>query len=203
MVIAEEETPSAKESHDIDLKCAEKVTDSDNEENPESCDGKLKKDTSNDGQQLDGNGARDFTCKPKPIKAQRQTIESPLLNYQQVPMYLNAYSPKNPSGILPFQPTGKLLSLITVDVSLNLNVYLTKEINKILHIFQSGGAFKTMPISPKDTKPVLTAGGVIATEGESQGEIKPSPPTVFTFTNAPLENSEWFIQENDKSEINN
>lgn len=197
MVIAEEETPSAKESHDIDLKCAEKVTDSDNEENPESCDGKLKKDTSNDGQQLDGNGARDFTCKPKPIKAQRQTIESPLLNYQQVPMYLNAYSPKNPSGILPFQPTGKLLSRSLCHPQSQC------EMNKILHTFQSGGAFKTMPISPKDTKPVITASGAIATEGESQGEIKPSPPTVFTFTNAPLENSEWFIQENDKSEINN
>lgn len=108
MVIAEEETPSAKESHDIDLKCAEKVTDSDNEDNTESAECKIKKEPSAvDGQ--DGNGGRDFTCKPKAIKPQRQNIESPLLNYQQIPMYLNAYSPKNPSGILPFQPTaGKL-----------------------------------------------------------------------------------------------
>lgn len=100
MVIAEEETSSAKEAHDIDLKCAEKVTDSDNEENAESSECKVKKESSGE----DGN-ARDFTCKPKPIKAQRQNIDSPLLNYQQVPMYLNAYSPKNPTGILPFQPT--------------------------------------------------------------------------------------------------
>lgn len=105
MVIAEEEPSSAKETHDIDLKCAEKVTDSDNEENMESNECKPKVESSIDGQQQDGN-SRDFTCKPKPIKAQRQNIDSPLLNYQQVPMYLSAYSPKNPTGILPFQPTG-------------------------------------------------------------------------------------------------
>lgn len=110
MVIAEEEAPSAKESHDIDLKCAEKVTDSDNEETTDISECKIKKEPNEtQQQQQDGNGARDFTCKPKAIKAQRQNIDSPL-NYQQVPMYLNAYSPKNPSGILPFQPTGKLLS---------------------------------------------------------------------------------------------
>ena len=107
MVIAEEEAPSAKETHDIDLKCAEKVTDSDNEDNTESIENKIKKEPlSNDGQQ------HDFTCKPKAIKPQRQTIESPLLSYQQ--MYLNAYSPKNPTGISPFQPTaGKNLFIST------------------------------------------------------------------------------------------
>lgn len=98
-----DESTNVKESHDIDLKCAEKVTDSDNEENIESNENRLKKEAA-DGQQPDG--ARDFTCKPKPIKAQRQNIDSPLLNYSQMPMYLNAYSPKNPTGILPFQPTG-------------------------------------------------------------------------------------------------
>lgn len=129
MVIAEEESTGAKDSHDIDLKCAEKVTDSDNEENLEAAESKVSTETititvtgtttattlaptqtettaSNDNnQQQDGNGARDITCKPKPIKAQRQTIDSPLLKYQ--PVYLNAYSPKNPTGILPFQPTGE------------------------------------------------------------------------------------------------
>lgn len=107
MVIAEEEAAVAKESHDIDLKCAEKVTDSDNEENVESNESKIKTESTmnaNDAQ-VDGNN-RDFTCKPKPIKPQRQNIDSPLLNYSQT-MYLNAYSPKNPTGILPFQPTGK------------------------------------------------------------------------------------------------
>lgn len=102
MVIAEEEPPIVKETNDIDLKCAEKVTDSDNEEHAESVESKIKKEPGENVQE--GNGARDFTCKPKPIKAQRQPIESPL-NYQS--MYLaNAYSPKNPTGILPFQPTG-------------------------------------------------------------------------------------------------
>lgn len=106
MVIAEEEPSNVKESHDIDLKCAEKVTDSDNEENLEAAESKIKKEPV-ENQQQEGAGSRDFTCKPKPIKAQRQNIDSPLLNYQQVPMYLNAYSPKNPTGILPFQPTGE------------------------------------------------------------------------------------------------
>lgn len=125
MVIAEEESIGAKDSHDIDLKCAEKVTDSDNEDNAEA--GESKESISItvtgtttgttsapaqaattatiDNQQQQQDGSRDITCKPKPIKAQRQTIDSPLLKYQQV--YLNAYSPKNPTGILPFQPTGK------------------------------------------------------------------------------------------------
>lgn len=53
-----------------------------------------------------------------------------------------------------------------------------------LFIFYAGGAFKTMPISPKDIKPIITAGGVIVSENENQGEVKPTPPTVFTFTNA-------------------
>lgn len=102
MVIAEEESSNTKESHDIDLKCAEKVTDSDNEENIiESADGKLTKNLASNA----NDEARDFTCKPKPIKAQRQNIDSPLLNYQQIPYAFN--SPKNPTGILPFQPSGK------------------------------------------------------------------------------------------------
>lgn len=125
MVIAEEESSiGTKDSHDIDLKCAEKVTDSDNEDNSEAGESKesititvtgtttatasaptqASTTAPIDNQQ---DGSRDITCKPKPIKAQRQTIDSPLLKYQQV--YLNAYSPKNPTGILPFQPTGKLL----------------------------------------------------------------------------------------------
>lgn len=187
MVIAEEETPSAKESHDIDLKCAEKVTDSDNEDNTESTECKIKKEPSAvDGQE--GNGGRDFTCKPKAIKPQRQNIESPLLNYQQIPMYLNAYSPKNPSGILPFQPTAGELSILiysfTYSNMKNANPFL------FCYRYELGGAFKTMPISPKDTKPIVTAGGVVVSESENQGEVKPSPPTVFTFTNASLTNSE-------------
>lgn len=109
MVIAEE--PPLKDSHDIDLKCAEKVTDSDNED---AFDSKDIKNETKDGQPMSGNGSktnesddpRDFTCKPKPIKAQRQTIDSPSSSYKQNSIYA-FNSPKNPTGILPFQPTGK------------------------------------------------------------------------------------------------
>lgn len=118
MVIAEEESSIVKEPNDIDLKCAEKVTDSDNEENTEAGEIKIKKEPGESGQ--DGNSARDFTCKPKPIKAQRQAIESPL-NYQ--PIYLNAYSPKNPTGISPFQPTGNLFKQVIKHSIIISNVY--------------------------------------------------------------------------------
>lgn len=112
MVIAEE-TP-VKDNHEIDLKCAEKVTDSDNEE---AFDSKEIKAEPMDGQSMSASGAktidnsdqnsnsRDFTCKPKPIKAQRQNIDNPSSSYKQNSIYA-FNSPKNPTGILPFQPTG-------------------------------------------------------------------------------------------------
>lgn len=183
MVIAEEDSTSAKETHDIDLKCAEKVTDSDNEENVEAGENKVSNDqASNDGQQQDA--SRDITCKPKPIKAQRQTIESPLLKYQQV--YLNAYSPKNPTGILPFQPTGKLKATKTVCLFVCSHT-------KILRILCSlaGGAFKTMPVSPKDVKPISSGSSTdtTASDNENDVDVKPSSPTVFTFTGTALPNS--------------
>lgn len=108
MVIAEE--PPVKDNHEIDLKCAEKVTDSDNEE---AFDSKDIKSEPMDGQSMAASGAkdnsdnsRDFTCKPKPIKAQRQNIDNPSSSYKHNSMYAFS-SPKNPTGILPFQPTGK------------------------------------------------------------------------------------------------
>lgn len=129
MVIAEEESTGAKDSHDIDLKCAEKVTDSDNEDNVEAGESKACKSesititvtgtttttTSAPSQAETTAASNDITCKPKPIKAQRQPIDSPLLKYQQV--YLNAYSPKNPTGILPFQPTGESIMCCNDTVS--------------------------------------------------------------------------------------
>lgn len=51
-------------------------------------------------------GSRDVTCKPTPIKAQRHA-ENPIMNYPQIPIYA-FNSPKNPSGVSPFQPTGEL-----------------------------------------------------------------------------------------------
>lgn len=50
-----------------------------------------------------------------------------------------------------------------------------------------------MPVSPKDIKPLTASGGgteAVVTESENQDDVKPTPPTVFTFTNAPLANSE-------------
>lgn len=128
MVIAEEESTQVKEAtHDIDLKCAEKVADSDNEENMESTEAKTKKLTSqtvtvtlttSSGENQDAlqnvGANRDFTCKPKPIKAQRQTIDSALHSYQQIPMYA-FNSPKNPTGIPPFQTTGMLFWINSIE----------------------------------------------------------------------------------------
>lgn len=113
MVIAEEESSNPKESHDIDLKCAEKVTDSDNEETTESNDSKQSKSqmntanlSTNTNEQSHGTHEKHF--KPKAIKAQRQNIDSPLLPYQHTSYPFN--SPKNPSGVLPFHPSGELSS---------------------------------------------------------------------------------------------
>lgn len=53
-----------------------------------------------------------------------------------------------------------------------------------------------MPVSPKDIKPLTASGsGIDATVSDSEelSDVKPSPPTVFTFTNAPLTTSEWPI----------
>lgn len=51
-----------------------------------------------------------------------------------------------------------------------------------------------MPVSPKDIKPLTASGSgndTVSSEGENQDDVKPSPPTVFTFTNAPLASSKW------------
>lgn len=47
---------------------------------------------------------RDVTVKPKPIK---RHVDNPILSYQQTPLYA-FNSPKNPTGLSPFQPTGKI-----------------------------------------------------------------------------------------------
>lgn len=62
---------------------------------------------------MSNNSVRDVTFKPKPIKAQRHVHEHPNMNYQ--PSHMIAFSPKNPQGLVPFQPTGKqLLYMIKV-----------------------------------------------------------------------------------------
>lgn len=150
MVIAEDNPPASnRPSSDIDLKCAEKVTDSDNEEFPGSGDASDSKNTRDD----DGNNSssRDFTCKPKAIKAQRQTMDNVLMNYQQIPKF---NSPKNPTGISPFHPTG--------------------------------GAFKTMPISPKETKSMSNENIPMEIDSTKMSfKTDSSTPTVFNFNVLP------------------
>ncbi|KAF5276672.1 hypothetical protein FQA39_LY06476 [Lamprigera yunnana] len=120
MVICEEQ------SSEIDLKCKEKVTDSDSESHSD-----LEPPMENRvfPQQrfspVSSNNSVEITCRPKPIKARLPSSEtctkfnsvvatSTMLGYPY-------HSPVNPTGISGFQPTG--------------------------------GAFKTMPVSPKIIKP--------------------------------------------------
>ncbi|CRK99170.1 CLUMA_CG012502, isoform A [Clunio marinus] len=95
-----------QEAMEIDLKCAEKVTDSDVESNADDKSSSYQKDQS-------FYAIGDVTRKPKPINPLHQNesaLYSPLFPYN---------SPKNPIGVMPFQP--------------------------------KGGAFRTMPQSPKTT----------------------------------------------------
>lgn len=185
MVIAEES--SDKDAHDIDLKCAEKVTDSDNEE---AFDGKVAKSEPKDGQSgakaTDGTDTRDFTCKPKPIKAQRQTIDSPISSYKQNSMYA-FNSPKNPTGILPFQPTGKSIFL-TIFGKKNCKKY-----DNNIFCGRTGGAFKIMPCSPKDAKPINSTAESNASEN-SDKRNESIPSTVFNFNTVPSINSKFQSQ---------
>lgn len=117
MIVADDSGSMRMESTDIDLKCAEKVTDSDSEETHTTAEdikptisGILAVDAGDSGngsQSTDNSKSqlRDFTIsQPKAIKAQRQ-IDNTLPSYQEIPFYA-FNSPKNPTGILPFQPTG-------------------------------------------------------------------------------------------------
>ncbi|KAM7362771.1 putative transcription factor capicua isoform 2-T2 [Cochliomyia hominivorax] len=110
-------------STSVDLKCRERVTDSDAED--QGHDFRKNMTTSStmvndkEEQQQQGVGSTPpATCKPTPLKP-TPTLENNIINYKQMSM-LSYPSPKNPIGVTPFQPTG--------------------------------GAFKTMPISPKSTK---------------------------------------------------
>lgn len=105
MIIAEEGN-THETTETIDLKCAEKVTDSDAEENVDADDTKTSKSAGNTSKT--SNTATELTCKPKAIKAQLQSTDNILPTHKQSPMFA-FNSPKNPTGILPFQPTGKIL----------------------------------------------------------------------------------------------
>ncbi|KAG5896688.1 hypothetical protein JTB14_002535 [Gonioctena quinquepunctata] len=114
MVICEDPGP------EIDLKCKEKVTDSDSESQSD-LDSSLENRVFHRFSPVTTNNCAEVTCRPKPIKARILSTETPKYSPVSTPTALGFhYSPVNPSGILGFQPTG--------------------------------GAFKTMPASPKVTK---------------------------------------------------
>lgn len=109
---------------EIDLKCKEKVTESDSESQSD-----LDHPIENRvfPQQrfspVTSNNSTEITCRPKPIKARMPSTESAVKYNTAVTSTVSSYpyhSPVNPSGVSGFQPTG--------------------------------GAFKTMPVSPKIIK---------------------------------------------------
>lgn len=109
---------------EIDLKCKEKVTESDSESQSD-----LDHPIENRvfPQQrfspVSSNNSTEITCRPKPIKARMPSTESTVKYNTAVTSTVSSFpyhSPVNPSGVSGFQPTG--------------------------------GAFKTMPVSPKVIK---------------------------------------------------
>lgn len=109
---------------EIDLKCKEKVTESDSESQSD-----LDHPIENRvfPQQrfspVTSNNSTEITCRPKPIKARMPSTESAVKYNTAVTSTVSNFpyhSPVNPSGVSGFQPTG--------------------------------GAFKTMPVSPKVIK---------------------------------------------------
>ncbi|XP_011878026.1 PREDICTED: putative transcription factor capicua isoform X4 [Vollenhovia emeryi] len=131
MVICEDPQP------EIDLKCKDKLTDSDNDAQDEDAEKKCYNQSqfsAMSGQKREViNVKQEITCRPKPIKARIPStgIES-TTKYHHTSMDKGStvsvlsstypyHSPVNPTGVSGFQPTG--------------------------------GAFITMPISPKVIKP--------------------------------------------------
>lgn len=124
--LVEENEQGLPEAMEIDLKCAEKVTDSDVESN---ADDKVRSPhvrpelliliKMNSSKCQSGSYQKDqsfyaigdVTRKPKPINPLHQndnTIYSPM------PMFSYS-SPKNPIGVMPFQPKGKRNYSLVVD----------------------------------------------------------------------------------------
>lgn len=111
---------------EIDLKCKEKVTESDSESQSDM-DHPIENRVfpqQRFSPVSGGGGSSEITCRPKPIKARMPSTESCSVKYNTaVTSTVSSFpyhSPVNPSGVSGFQPTG--------------------------------GAFKTMPVSPKVIK---------------------------------------------------
>ncbi|XP_076237686.1 putative transcription factor capicua isoform X7 [Calliopsis andreniformis] len=131
MVICEDPQP------EIDLKCKDKLTDSDNdvqdEDNEKKCYSQSRFSPVSGQKREAMNVKQEVTCRPKPIKARiPSTGIEPTTKYHHTSMDKGGtvsvlsstypyHSPVNPTGVSGFQPTG--------------------------------GAFITMPISPKVIKP--------------------------------------------------
>lgn len=110
---------------EIDLKCKEKVTESDSESQSDM-DHPIENRVfpqQRFSPVSSGANSSEITCRPKPIKARMPSTESSVKYNTAVTSSVSSYpyhSPVNPSGVSGFQPTG--------------------------------GAFKTMPVSPKIIK---------------------------------------------------
>ncbi|XP_053974368.1 putative transcription factor capicua isoform X4 [Hylaeus anthracinus] len=123
MVICEDPQP------EIDLKCKDKLTDSDNDVQDEDGEKKYAQPRFSpvSGQKREITVKQEVTCRPKPIKGIETTTKyhhTPMDKGGAVSVLSSTYpyhSPVNPTGVSGFQPTG--------------------------------GAFITMPISPKVIKP--------------------------------------------------
>lgn len=116
MVICEEPP------QEIDLKCKEKVTDSDSESQSDMEPSIENRVYQRRYSPVTNTSSGEITCRPKPIKACLTTSESSIkFNSNSKVLNIPYHSPVNPTGISGFQPTG-------------------------------GGAFKTMPASPKIIK---------------------------------------------------
>uniref|UniRef100_A0A1I8MG44 Uncharacterized protein n=1 Tax=Musca domestica TaxID=7370 RepID=A0A1I8MG44_MUSDO len=116
------EPQNSTNSSSVDLKCRERVTDSDVEDTGHDYRKNLtaiSHAASDKDDQQQQQATPPATCKPTPLKALPPNLENSMMKFKQMAM-LSYPSPKNPIGVTPFQPTG--------------------------------GAFKTMPISPKSTK---------------------------------------------------
>ncbi|KAK9890340.1 hypothetical protein WA026_010434 [Henosepilachna vigintioctopunctata] len=104
---------------EIDLKCKEKVTDSDSESQSDNESTENRSYSQQPYSPITSTGCAEITCRPKPIKARLSSSDCPKYSPVSTPSSLNLHyqSPMNPSGVSGFQPTG--------------------------------GAFQKMPISPK------------------------------------------------------
>lgn len=121
-----------EETEEIDLKCKEKVTDSDSESQSDIEQiTEYKQFSQQQFSPVLGNKFTEYTCRPKPIKAKLPSSENSL-KYTPIGCKVSSVNvlpypyqaPVNPVGVSKFQPTG--------------------------------GAFKTMPISPKVKKIEIT-----------------------------------------------